>query len=108
MILVSAFLAVPALAAGDTSENVLKVARMNITMYGFYRIGSLGEAHGGPLTEKQICGLAGRAAASFEIFQALGLNEKDIEIQLGGLAEFGITPKLVQDTLTADNENCTN
>ena len=103
----SILISVPSLAAVKASEDVLKVARMSITMYGMYRIGDLGSAHGDSLSEKQVCGLAGQAFTGFGIFSAAGLSEQEMEQQLGGLAQLGIPFKVVQDQLLIDMENCT-
>lgn len=107
MILISALLTVPAFATSGTTEDILKVARMNITMYGFYRIGELGTSDGQGLSEKQICGLAGQAFTAFGVMKAAGLSDQEMSEQLGGLAQFGITLAVVQSQLATDMDDCT-
>lgn len=98
--------ATPALANTNHEEEVLKVARMSITMYGMYRIGNLAGAHGRDLSEKQICALAGQAFVGFGIMKASGLTDQEVKQQLSGLAQFGITVEVVQNQLQTDMETC--
>ena len=107
-LIISSLLSFSTFAMTDTSMNqVFMIAKERVVMYGLFRIGELGRAYNErELTQGQICGLAGQAEMSFQIFSSLGLSDQEISDQLRNLNTFGITLEVIRNRINVDIENC--